>query len=208
MRVTHNVTALRRMTMIFAAIATFGLSARTANANIIPISFTTIGTFNDGTPADLVYTPISFTGATSPDGTLTLTDLGQFSLGSPSAAEQFTHNSFTLQFQFLTPVGVIGSVDFVASLSGHINANGNGNVHVHFKPKTEVISFSNQTGPDSFTLTVNDVIGLQRQSVITATGSINNMVDHSNAVPEPGSFMLLGSALIALSCSARGRFRK
>ena len=196
------------MLIMFAAIATLGVSATTANAGVVPISFTTVGTFSAGTPADLAYTPISFTGATAPDGTLTLTDIGQFSLSSSSQAEHFTQDSFTLQFNFLTPVGVIEPVEFIASLSGQINPNGNGNVHVHFKPNEEVISFSNQTGSGSFTLTVNNVIGLRQQGTVTATGSVYEAGDYASAVPEPGSFILLGSALIALSCGIRRGFRK
>lgn len=214
MKFSHNIAALRLMAVIFAAIATLGFSVRTANADIIPISFTTIGTFSAGTPAGLTYTPVSFTGATTPDGTVTLTNLGQFSLGSSSGAENFTHDSFTLQFNFLTPLGVTGPVDFVGSLSGQINAKGNGNVHVAFKPQTEVISFSNQTSSGTFTLSVNDVIGLRQPGTLTATGSISNMtyhpiaISHPSATPEPGSFLLLGSALIALSWTVRRGFRR
>lgn len=208
MKLVQNRTAFHGVIMITAAIGSFGFSGRIAKAGPIPISFNTTGTFSPGTPADLTYTPISFAGTTSEDGFLVLPDLGQFSLGGSADDARFHGDSFTLHFDFLTPLGVIGSVDFLASLSGHINDNGDGNVHVNFTPNSEVIAFANVTNSGSFTLIVNDVTGLRQDGAVTATGSVTNAVAPEFSAPEPGSFMLFGSALVALSCIVRRKIRR
>ena len=208
MKLLQNRTALRGVIMMLATIGGFALAGRVAKASAIQISITSIGTFSTGTPAELSYTAPSFTGTTSAAGFLLLPDLGQFNLDESADPQHFNGESFTLHFDFLTPLGVLGSIDFAASLSGHINDNGNGNVHVNFTPNSEVIAFANDTGSGTFTLTVNDVIGLQQNSAATLTGSLTNAIDPGNAAPEPGSFILFSSALIMLSCGARRKLRR
>ena len=186
------------------AIGGFALSERIAKASVIPISFTTTGTFSSGTPSDLSYTATSFTGTTTAAGFVLLPDLGQFNLIGPADPERFNGDSFTLHLNFLTPLGVTGGVDFVASLRGHINANGNGNVHVNFTPNSKVIAFANDTAYGTFTLAVNDVIGLEQNGATTSTGSVANAVaEPPSVVPEPDSFILFGSALIRFCCTVR-----
>jgi hypothetical protein len=199
-----NRTAFGGVIMMTVTIAGFALSEDIAKASVIPISFTTSGTFSPGTPSDLSYTATSFTGTTTMAGFLLLPDLGQFNLNGPTDPQRFNGESFTLHLNFLTPLGVSGSVDFVASLSGHINVNGNGNVHVNFTPNSKVIAFANDTSSGTFSLAVNDVIGLQQSGAATPTGNVANAVMAPPTVaPEPDSFILLGSALIALSCTVR-----
>jgi hypothetical protein len=204
MKLIKNRTPLGGLMTMTVAIGGFALSEGIAKASVIPISFTTTGTFSSGTPSDLSYTATSFTGTTTAAGFLLLPDLGQFNLSGPADPERFNGDSFTLHLNFLTPLGVTGAVDFVASLSGHINANGNGNVHVNFTPNSKVIAFASDTASGTFTLAVNDVIGLQQSGAATSTGSVANAVAEPPTVaPEPGSFILFGSALIGLCCTVR-----
>jgi hypothetical protein len=204
MKLIQNRTVLGGVIMMTVTIGGFALSEGIAKASVIPISFTTTGTFSTGTPSDLSYTATSFTGTTTTAGFLLLPDLGQFNLNGPTDPQRFNGDSFTLHLNFLTPLGVSGSVDFVASLSGHINGNGNGNVHVNFTPNSKVNAFANDTASGTFTLAVNDVIGLQQNGAATSTGSVANAVAEPPTVaPEPGSFILFGSALIGLCCTVR-----
>jgi hypothetical protein len=204
MKLIQNRTVLGGVIMMTVTIGGFALSEGIAKASVIPISFTTTGTFSAGTPSDLSYTATSFTGTTTTAGFLLLPDLGQFNLNGPTDPQRFNGDSFTLHLNFLTPLGVSGSIDFVASLSGHINVNGNGNVHVNFTPNSKVIAFANDTGSGTFSLAVNDVIGLQQSGAATPTGSVANaVVVPPTVAPEPDSFILLGSALIGLSCTVR-----
>jgi hypothetical protein len=204
MKLIQNRTVLSGVMIMTVTIGGFALSGGVAKASVIPISFTTTGTFSAGTPSDLSYTATSFTGTTTAGGFLLLPDLGQFNLNGPADPQRFNGDSFTLHLNFLTPLGVTGSVDFVASLSGHINSNGNGNVHVNFTPNSKVIAFANDTGSGTFSLAVNDVVGLQQSGAATATGSIANAVgDPPTEAPEPASFILFGSALIGLCCTVR-----
>ena len=205
MTLLSSKTGLRQIMMI-AAIANFGFSGCIAKASVISISFSTSGIFSAGSPSELTYTPTSFTGTTSPDGFLDLTNLGQFNLDGSTAPERFNHNSFTFHFDFSAPMGVIGSVDFVASLSGNINSNGNGNVHINFTPNSEGIAFATNTGSGTFILGVNDVIGLQPNTIAIVSGNITNTVDPQitpASAPEPESIVLFGSALMGLSCAVR-----
>ena len=197
MTLLSSKTALRQMMMI-AAVANFGCSGCIVKANVISISASTGGIFSAGSPSDLTYTPTSFTGTTSPDGFLDLTNLGQFSLAGSTAPERFNHNRFTLHFDFSAPMGVISS-DFVASLSGNLNSNGNGNVHIKFTPNSETIAFATNAGSSTFILGVNDVIGLQPNTIAIASGSITDAADPQIApatAPETGSIVLFGSALM------------
>jgi len=204
MKLIKNRTSIGGLMIMTVAIGGFALSEGIAKASVIPISFTTTGTFSSGTPSDRSYTATSFTGTTTAAGFLLLPDLGQFNLTGPADPERFNGDSFTLHLNFLTPLGVTGAVDFVGSLSGHINANGNGNVHVNFTPNSKVIAFANDTASGTFTLAVNDVIGLQQNGAAISTGSVANAVAEPPTVaPEPGSFILFGSALIGLCCTVR-----
>src|SRR5207244_4612049 len=115
--------------IVTVTIDCLSFSEGAAKASVNPISFTTTGTFSTGTPSDLSYTATSFTGTTTAEGFLLLPDLGQFNLDGPADPQRFNGDSFTLRLNFLTPLGVSGSVAFVASLSGHFNVNRNGNVH-------------------------------------------------------------------------------
>jgi len=208
MKLIQNKTAIRGPLMMAVMLGTVVLSAGTARAEAISISYITSGTFSTGTPIDLTYTPTSFSGTTSDAGFLLLPDLGQFNLGATADPTKFNGNNFTLHLNFLTPLGVIGAVDFVASLTGHINGNGNGNVHVNFTPNSSVVSFANNVGSGTFTLAVNDVIGLQRGGSATANGNIADAIDPPVGAPEPGSMILLGSGLIAVAYTARRKVRR
>jgi len=207
MTLSQNKTAFRRATMMIAAIGGLALAGGVAQASVIPISFTTSGIFSSGTPAEISYIPTSFSGSTSESGNLVLPNIGEFVLGATADPEHFNGSTFTLHLEFLSPLGVINPVDFVASLSGHINRNGNGNVHVNFTPGSNVFTFANSTSSGTFTLSVNDVTGLQPNDTLTATGNITGASNPPAAAPEPGSFVLLGSALIALSYTVRRKTR-
>ncbi len=207
MKLVQKRIAIRGVMMTVVTIGSLVFSAGIANAGVIPISFTTTGTFSIGTPSDLSYIPTSFSGATSAAGFLLLPDLGEFTLSGSADPMRFNGDTFTLQLDFLTPLGVIGPVDFVASLSGHINGNGKGNVHVNFTPNSSVLAFANDAGSGTFTLAVNDVIGLQQNDTATTTGSIA-AIDPPTAAPEPGSLILLGSGVIALSYIVRRKVRR
>ena len=203
MNLTQNNRALSHMIMTAVTLGGLALSSPIAKAGVIPITFTTIGTFSAGTPSELSYTPTSFTGVTSEAGYLLLPDVGQFNLNELANPQGFNGNTFSLHLTFLMPLGITGSVDFAASLSGHINDNGNGNVHVNFTPNSKVIPFSNDAASGSFTLAVNDVIGLRQGDTPILTGSIAAAADPTSVAPEPGSFLLFGSALVALSSVVR-----
>lgn len=208
MKLVQNRIAIRGVMMTAITIGGLVLSAGAAKAGVIPISFTTTGTFSAGTPSDLSYIPTAFSGVTSATGFLLLPDLGEFTLSETADPMRFNGDTFTLHLNFLMPLGVIGPVDFVASLSGHINANGKGNVHLNFTPNSSAFAFANAAGSGTFTLGVNDVIGLQQNDTATATGSIANAIDPPAAAPEPCSLILFGTGLITLSYTARRRVRK
>ena len=204
----QNKTAIRGPLMMAVMLGTAVLSTGAARAEAISISYITSGMFSAGTPSDLTYTPTSFSGTTSDAGYLLLPDLGTFTLSATADPTRFNGDSFTLHLDFLSPLGVIGAVDFVGSLSGHINGNGNGNVHVNFTPNSSLVSFANNVGSGTFTLSVDDVIGLQRSGTMTATGSIADPIDPPVGAPEPGSMILLGTGLIAMGYSLRRKARR
>src|SRR5439155_12961125 len=199
-----------RHALIFgAAIAILGISERIATASVIPISFTTTGVFSAGMPPGLTYTPTSFSGVTAPDGSLALPDLGTFTAGAVTENTDFNGFLFTLGFNFSLPDGVIGTVEFVGDLHGQLHPNGGSGVQVHFNPNnSQVVTYSGSSSSGSFTLTVDNVRGVDVGSPQTATGSITGGVDPAAATPEPGSFVLLGTALIAISWALRRRILK
>ena len=84
MKLIKNRTSIGGLMIMTVAIGGFALSEGIAKASVIPISFTTTGTFSSGTPSDLSYTATSFTGTTTAAGFLLLPDLGQFNLTGPA----------------------------------------------------------------------------------------------------------------------------
>jgi hypothetical protein len=189
------------------AIGILALMPGAANASVIAIDFVTSGTFSAGTPAELTYTPTTFTGTTSAAGFLDLPDLGQFGLSIPADPQHFNGQTFTLHLDFSSPLGIVGSVDFMGAITGHVSGNSNSKLHINFTPNSQSYNFANASGTGSFTLTVNDIIGLQKDSTSALTGSISNAVDPSSAAaatPEPASWMLLvGGALVLVHRRAR-----
>ena len=188
-----------------AAIVIFGAMQVMATASVIPIEFTTTGIFSAASPAELTYTPTSFSGTVADGGSLALSDLGTFSLSIPADPAKFNGQTFTLHLDFTSPAGVVGSIDFPAALTGHVSENANGKLHINFTPNSQVVSFVNATASGSFTLGVSDIINLQKDGLATLTGSISNAIDPEAAAqaPEPGSMLLLGSALILFALVVR-----
>ena len=188
-----------------AAVATLCLPGR-ANASAIPISFTTYGSFSAGTTPFISYTPTSFSGVTAPDGSLTLFDLGTFTASTVFENTDFSGFFFTLGFNFSLPDGVSGPVEFLGDLHGQLHPSGGSNVHVHFSNVNPIlISYSGSSGTDSFALTMNNVRALDVGSPQTATGFIGEPVLVAEENPEPGSFLLMGTALATISWAIRRR---
>lgn len=200
--------------MLFAFIGVF-----LAHADEMQFSLSTSGSFSPGSPGDLSFAGIGtaslqgFTGTTT-GGSLTLTDLGTFTLQKPTHGADPYHDSFNLDLVFFLPsgisYGIVGHTAFDAAVTGAVNTQ-QGWVRIGFGP-TQHFTFRNSVGSGSFDLTINDLtlhIPHDDTASVTQplTGSIGNASDPPADVPEPVSIVLLGTTMVLAATMARRRRR-
>ena len=189
------------------------LLALQAAASPLGVSFVTAGKFGSGTPNELSYAPTSFAGAMAGDGNLSLSNLGQILLAAPSDLETFHGQTFTLQLQFAPAFGVAGPVAVTGTLHGADSENSSGKLQIHFNPAIPtLVHFSNSGASGTFALFLDNLRGVESGSSGTLTGRLSlNPTASTGGVsteaavanPEPGSWLLAGSALVALSLLTR-----
>jgi PEP-CTERM motif len=172
-----------------------------ANASII-ISGNTEGCFGVGcipgapgaitTDNGLAFIPTSFFTTTNNTGFASISNLGGFTLnGTP---HDYDGDAFTLEVSFASPIGTSPNAGlFGAVLVGSVTDTGTGGVFINFSPNTESFDFSG----GSFTLQLNS-IGPQPGSELLISAEVQ-------AVPEPGTWALMGIGFACLGLMAYRR---
>jgi hypothetical protein len=188
----------------------FGVMASLASADVVGFSLSTAGSFSSGTPKDLAFSGSEFSGYSDEGGSLILGDLGTFTLTRPSQGADVYHpnsDTFTLELEFLGPLGVQGDTVFDATLQGRVNRN-HGSVFIDFGP-TRYFTFKNPVASGGFDLTIDDItLALPDDDSVYSlglTGSITNAFDPPATVPEPQAVLLLGTAALLIGSAFRHR---
>jgi hypothetical protein len=232
---THNPARLSARTF-FAALAVACLTAlcsASARADEVTIAGTTAGGFTDATNANtgstlmgLSYVNASFNVTTSggsaslngspatPSSGTNLNNLGSFYLAPPPAGtfDNYTGSHFTLQITFTAPAGISGGQQqtFTATLSGfvvNVPSVQSYQVNVQFTNPDQTFSYAAADGTTgTFSIHVNDVIGITPNFARAITANITNASQTPAATPEPASLLLLGTGL-AGALGARRRKR-
>lgn len=189
------------------------LSGMSLSGEILPIQGTTSGIFTStGTNVarQLRFNGAAFSGWTSPSGSLALSNLGTFQLGSctPSilCITNYNPHDFVLHIAFSLPSAQGSPVAFNADVKGVVGRFLGvplGDVDVVFGNSTRTLSYSTPTGAGSFVLTLNDIMNIPQNGSRTLTGSISGAV--FSPVPEPASWLLLGTLGAAVGLLARRR---
>jgi hypothetical protein len=192
---------MKSISLAVVAAALMGAAVSSpANASII-ISGTTEGCFGvgctpgatatDGTKG-LTFSNTGFYSQTDATGFTTISNLGTFALnGTPN---QYTGDVFTLEVNFTSPIGTSPNAGlFGAVLTGSVIAGQLNGVFINFSPNTESFDFSG----GSFTLQLNS-IGPQPGSELLISAEVQ-------AVPEPGTWALMGIGFACLGLMAYRR---
>ncbi len=142
-------------------------------------------------------------------GNLPLTNLGTLTLGNVDGSMESIFGSrvdpyvFTLSITFTAPPGS-GGRQFAADLDSVLRT---GNITCVLgcieNPESVIFDFNNNPiqvnySGGSFMLSVNDLEVYESYGPYTLTGQITNATVTAPSVPEPGSFLLLGAALVGL----------
>ena len=143
-------------------------------------------------------------------------NLGAFSLGT--APFTYTGNTFALRTTFTAPEGiaVTNTALFIATLTGTVTSNpSTGRVTLDFDNTPRLFTFADancqgttlpgqQTtcGTGSFSFAVND-LEIDVGQVVALTGQITGAQQSLSTIPEPGTWALLGTGLLALGGVAR-----
>jgi hypothetical protein len=191
---------VRKMGILVAVIATAVLLAAPARASII-VSGTTQGCFGGGcTPgASATDVGLTFSGASSfftqtdATGFASISKLGTFTLDA--TPNVYSGDVFTLEVDFTFPSANAGLFD--AILKGSVTAGPSGGVLINFSPDTQSFNFPG----GSFSLQINP-------GSVQPTGNPLLITAQVQAVPEPGTWALMGIGFACLGLMAyrrRGR---
>jgi hypothetical protein len=211
-----TIVALRVLLLVFVLLAAGPLLA-----DQMPFSFTTTGSFGDAAHPQLSFddqiVPVAGTtvgGAASPLA------LGSFVLTRPDNKEDVTYTDvpFILDVLFLLPPGIDGgsNSEFDAKLNGTITHNaGNGSLDVVFSPVSKPFTFDDGVIKGSFTFGITNGgitdMDWHTSSPYALTGFIEGaeqttVGEADAAVPEPGSIVLLVTALGGVVFSLRRKY--
>jgi hypothetical protein len=180
----------------------------------VVLSMSTSGNFSSGTQPDLSFVGRVGFGGTTDGGSLTLSNLGVFTLLKPDTGADTYHDEFSLILTFLAPLGIDGKPDatFDATLKGTVNTQ-KGSLLIDFGP-AQTFTYRNNSNSGSFDLAIDDLTlaiphdGTSSVSQIL-TGRISNAVDPpvdiAGQVPEPLSIVLLGTAIVLTGIAQRRR---
>jgi hypothetical protein len=172
--------------------------------------------FSSATHPDLSFVGREEFGGTTDDGSLTLSNLGVFTLLKPKKGADTYHDAFSLILTFLKPLGIDGGPDatFDAALKGTVNTQ-QGSLLIDFGP-AQTFTYKNNSSSGSFDLAIDDLTltiphdGTSSVSQIL-TGRISNAIDPpvntAAEVPEPLSIVLLGTAIVLTGIAQRRRRR-
>jgi len=184
-----------------AGTATVALVATAGQAQVV--NFTTTGFFTsafagcNGTATctgggfSLTFLPTAGVNL----GTPTTTSLGGFSLsGTGSAAVAPGVVTFTLMISQTTPT--IGAANYIGSVSGNVTTSGPGNISNLIWTPNQFVSI----GPVNYQLifdTIGPAANVGLNIPINDVRGINARIT-SSVIPEPATFVLMGSGLAAL----------
>ena len=203
---------LKRLGLIFTLAA---LATSVASADVLPFVWSTTGTFSPVSPLSFAGVSAGAPVLTDASGNLLGISLGTFSF--PDISSNFA-GTFTLTVDFSRPDGSTDpTVPATLSLTANVNGNSNNNdlLTIDF-PAASSLSFAGSDGTGSFTFEIPDISftrnGNNQTRTVELTGNIvgaavGAATTQVSAVPEPGSAVLLCTALGAVALKLRRRKR-
>jgi hypothetical protein len=194
--------------------------AGAAKADSIQIVGTTDGCFDCTTSgpflgtttiAGLTFTGTSFDVTTDASGSVSISDLGGFTLDR-TIAHDYNPDTFLLRVLFTVPTGIAGGGStYAALLTGLITQTGKGTITIHFDDTFQLFAYSSGSGSGSFEFGIVSDPQLKETgpSDPTIRGAVRGATftpGGGTTVPEPMSVLLFGSGLALVSRRLHRRF--